>query len=78
MTDEGWYRVKRIPTRDIDGKNISLFVGQVEHEGRLETAIRIDNGPIALAPIDEVVGEYLKALRDTAQDTYIRNQRSQP
>lgn len=77
MTDEGWYRVKRIPTRDIDGKNISLFVGQVEHEGRLETAIRIDSGPTALVPVEEVIGEYLKALRQTAEDTHLRNRRNE-
>lgn len=77
MTDEGWYRVKAIPTRDTDGNPIKLFVGQVEHHGRLENAVRIDSGPTALVPLEEV-GEYLKALRATAEDTYERNERDQP
>lgn len=78
MTDEGWHRVKAIPTRDIDGNPIRLFVGQVEVGDRLETAIRIDSGPTALVPVEEVIGEYLKALRLTAEDTHLRNRRSQP
>lgn len=77
MADEGWYRSRRIQTTDTNGRPISLFVGQVEYKGRLETAIRVDSGPIALAPVEEVVGEYLKAIREVAEDTYIRNQRSQ-
>lgn len=78
MADEGWYRVKRIPTTNTDGRPVDLFVGQVEYKGRLETAIRIDNGPLALAPIEEVIGEYLKALREVAEDTHFRNRRSEP
>lgn len=77
MTDEGWYRVKAIPTTDTNGKPIQLFVGQVERGDQLETAIRIDKGPTALVPLEEVIGEYLKALREVAEDTHVRNRRSE-
>lgn len=78
MADEGWYRVKAIPTTDTDGKPVQLFVGQVELGDRLETAIRIDKGPTALVPLEAVIGEYLKALREVAEDTHLRNRRSEP
>lgn len=77
MADEDLHRVKVIPTVDTDGRPANLFVGQVEREGGLETAIRIDNGPAVLAPLEEVLAAFLRALREAAEDTYKRNQRGE-
>lgn len=77
MTDEDWRRVWAIPTVDTDGQPTKVFVGQVERDGQLVAAVRIDSGPTALIPIDEVVGELLRAIRATAEAAYVRNQRSE-
>ena len=66
-----------IPTVNTDGDPTRVYVGQVEHRGKLETAVRIDNGPTALIPLDQVVGVLLAAIRETSMKTYERNQRGE-
>jgi len=77
MTDEGWRQVWAIPTVDTNGQPTKVFVGQVDYKGKVETAVRVDSGPIALAPIDEVIGHLLEALRTTAENTWKQNEREQ-
>ncbi len=75
MADEGWRQVWAIPTVDTNGKPIRVFVGQVDHKGRVETAVRIDNGPTALLPpVEQVVGRFLEAIRKTAENTWKQNE----
>lgn len=62
-----------IPTVDSTGKPVKLFVGEIEHQGRLETGVRIDNGPIAIVPLPEVVSRLLAALRQTTESAYRKN-----
>jgi len=62
-----------IPTVDSTGKPVHLFVGEVEHAGRLETGVRIDSGPIAIVPLPEVVSRFLAALRQTSESAYRKN-----
>jgi hypothetical protein len=66
-----------IPTVDTNGRPTRVYVGQVEYDGRLETAVRIDSGPIALIPVDQVVGRFLAAIRRTSEETYLRNVRGE-
>lgn len=77
MADADPLRTWMINTVDVDGHPIRLFVGQVKHNYRIETVIRIDGGPVVLLPLNEV-GQYLKALRETAADTHKRNLQSEP
>jgi hypothetical protein len=77
MADEGWEEVWQIRTVDTDGKPISLFVGKVTREGKRVPALRIDRGPAALIPLDEVVGRLLEAIRETSLKSYVQNQREQ-
>ncbi|WIX99319.1 hypothetical protein QRX60_35460 [Amycolatopsis mongoliensis] len=62
-----------IPTVDSTGKPVKLFVGEIEHQGRLETGVRIDGGPIVIVPLPEVVSRVLAALRQTAEATWRKN-----
>lgn len=66
-----------IPTVTVDGDRILVHVGQVEYEGRLETAFRVDSGPIVLLPIHAVAGDVLAAIRQQSLDTYKRNMRGE-
>lgn len=77
MADEDWRRVWAIKTVNTDGQPTQLFVGQVERDGKLVTAVRIDSGPAAVIPLDEVAGEFLRAIRATAEDAYVRNEGSE-
>lgn len=62
-----------IPTVDSTGKPLHLFVGEVEHGGKLELGVRVDGGPIAIVPLPEVVSRFLAALRQTAESTWRKN-----
>lgn len=66
-----------IQTINTNGEPTRVYVGQVEHEGRAETAIRIDSGPTALVPVNQVVGDLLAAIRQTSMKTYERNMRGE-
>jgi len=60
-----------------DGDPTRVYVGQVEYKGKLETAVRIDSGPTALIPVNQVVGDLLAAIRKTSEETYLRNARGE-
>jgi hypothetical protein len=77
MATEEMRGVWAIPTVTTDGKPTRVYVGQVEYKGRLETAVRIDNGPTALIPVNQVVGDLLAAIRQTSLETYERNMRGE-
>jgi hypothetical protein len=62
-----------IPTVDSTGKPVHLFVGEVEHEGKLELGVRINGGLIALVPLPVVVSKFLAAVRQTSETTYRKN-----
>lgn len=62
-----------IPTVDSSGRPVRLFVGEVEHGGRLETGVRIDGSPIAIVPLPAVVSRLLAALRQTSESAYRKN-----
>lgn len=62
-----------IPTVDSNGKPVHLFVGEVDHEGKLELGVRVDGSPIALVPLPIVVARFLAALRQTSENTYRKN-----
>lgn len=62
-----------IPTVDSTGKPLHLFVGEVEHEGKLELGVRVDGSPIALVPLPVVVSRFLQAIRQTSETTYRKN-----
>jgi len=66
-----------IPTVNTDGDPTRVYVGQVEYKGKLETAVRIDSGPTALIPVNQVVGDLLAAIRKTSEETYLRNARGE-
>lgn len=70
---EDMRNVWAIPTVDSTGKPVMLFVGEIEHQGRLETGVRIDGGPIAIIPLPEVVSRLLAALRQTTESAYRKN-----
>lgn len=77
MTDEGWRQVWAIPTVDTNGQRTTVFVGQVEYKGKVETAVRIDRGPTALLPpVTEVAGRVLEAIRKTAESAWKQNETS--
>ncbi|MFJ1765086.1 hypothetical protein ACIOD2_32495 [Amycolatopsis sp. NPDC088138] len=71
MTDDGWWMVKAIPTTNADGKPINIYVGMLNSE----PAIRIDDGPIALIPLEAVGGDLLAAIRKMLQEWYERRGR---
>jgi hypothetical protein len=77
MADEEMRGVWAIPTITTEGDPVRVYVGQVEYDGKLETAVRIDTGPTALIPIHTVVGELLAAIRKTSEKTYLRNMRGE-
>ncbi|MFC3453983.1 hypothetical protein [Amycolatopsis speibonae] len=77
MADEKMRVVWAIPTINTDGEPTRVYVGQVEYEGKLETAVRIDGGPTALIPVNQVVGDLLAAIRQTALKTYEENVRGE-
>lgn len=62
-----------IPTVDSTGQPVKLFVGEIEYEGRLETGVRVDGGPIAIVPLPEVVSRFLAAVRKTTESAYRKN-----
>jgi hypothetical protein len=65
--------VWRVHTTDTEGRPCDLYVGQVEHDGKLETALRVDNGPIVLIPLLQVAGDVLAAIRQTSEAVYLKN-----
>lgn len=66
MVDDGWRMVRSIPTTTAEGKPAGIHVGVFNRE----PALRIDNGPIALIPLEEVGGEVLAAIRKTLLHWY--------
>jgi hypothetical protein len=77
MATEDMRVVWAIPTINTDGDPTRVYVGQVEHNGKLETAVRIDSGPTALIPVNQVVGDLLAAIRRTSLETYEHNMRGE-
>ncbi len=77
MAGEDWEEVWAIRTVDTDGNPTILFVGKVTRDGKRVPALRVDRGPAALIPLDEVVGRLLEALRKTSLKAYEQNQRGQ-
>jgi hypothetical protein len=75
MADDTWRMVRAIPSMTPDGRPASIIVGMVKRDHRLEPALRIDDGPIALLPLDEVGGEVLAAIRKTLLEWYEREGR---
>jgi hypothetical protein len=71
MVDDGWRMVRAIPTTNAEGQRADIFVGVLNRE----PALRIDNGPIALIPLEEVGAEVLAAIRKTLLDWYEREGR---
>lgn len=70
MADDGWHKLRAIPSTRPDGTQANILVGMVPSNGRLEPAIRIDDGPIALIPLEEVGADVLAAIRKTLLDWY--------
>jgi hypothetical protein len=70
MTDDGWRKVRAIPSTKPDGTPVNIIVGMVRREGHLEPALRIDDGPIALLPLEEVGADVIAAIRKTLLDWY--------
>lgn len=66
MADDGWRMVRAVPTTNADGKPINIYVGVFKRE----PALRIENGPIAKIPLEEVGADVLAAIRKTLLDWY--------
>ncbi|MDT7803777.1 hypothetical protein VA596_02220 [Amycolatopsis sp., V23-08] len=66
MNAQGWRYERAIPTVDVAGEPTRVVVGLIEQGDRLAAALRVDDGPAALVPL-ETGGELLKALRETLE-----------
>jgi hypothetical protein len=76
MEDKGWRKVRAITSKKPDGTPVSILVGMVrDDDGHLSPAIRIDDGPVALIPLEQVGAEVLSAIRKTLLDWYERESR---
>ncbi|WP_410676630.1 hypothetical protein [Amycolatopsis sp. cmx-4-68] len=62
--------VRTIDTVTLDGSRIQLRVGLVERDGDLTPALQLNDGPIALIPIDDVGSQLLADIRQTLADWY--------
>ncbi|MEV6902356.1 hypothetical protein [Amycolatopsis sp. NPDC051372] len=66
MHSTGWRYEQAIATVDMTGQPTRVIVGLIECDDRLSAALRIEDGPTALVPL-ETGGELLKALRQTLE-----------
>lgn len=62
-----------ITTVDSTGRPAQLFVGEVEHGGHLEAGVRVNDGPIVIVPLPDVVARLLAALRQTSESAWRKN-----
>lgn len=62
-----------ITTVDSTGRPAQLFVGEIEHGGQLEAGVRVNDGPIVIVPLPDVVARLLAALRRTSEAAWRKN-----
>lgn len=62
--------VRTLGTVTLNGDQIQLRVGLVEQGHDLTPALQLDDGPIALIPIDDVGAQLLAYIRQTLADWY--------